>query len=523
MPPKGLFRHIQVTHATFIRRFIVTMTMTTSICWVSIGHSAMQDDTESWFDGISLQEFVEFIRSHNSALKISQNRIQIADEQVIEAQGIFQPILSVSANASRSLQPLSVDDQALGRTPDPYPSNDQTIEVGLSKLLPTGATLGATSRLTREKTGDIDDYQLRSYLGISLNQPLLKGLGNTVVSADINVAKIGAKISQNEASDNDNIIIAQATTLFLDALRTQMLISNLTERLEVLENLREESLRLIEQGRLPQSARLDIQAAIGQVKTLRLDTLQQLDQFKSDMLSFAGSNLSSPSDIKLNTEIIPANPLSPCSLDTCLKQALLNRADYKSQQLRIEQAGINQLKAEDNLRPELDLVVEVGFSEQTDDVDNSFEISHLQSNPDTLLGLEFRTPLWGDESAKAAARRARMETVNAQIEALDLKLSIENDLKAQIAAVDRSGESWREWESISDSYNEQYMLAINSLSQGRGDIVAVLRASEAKLNAKASWDEAKIAHLQAWVRLQASQGLSSQLALNGRLEGVLTQ
>ncbi len=500
---------LQVFHR--LMRPLTTQTaLATYLCIVPL-HASSDLRSSAWADGLSLSEFVGFIQDNNAALQVARNGTQIARETITEEQGIFQPILSMSTRAQRSLQPLSVDDQTLGRTPDPYPSTNQSIEYGLSQLLTSGGTIKGITRLTREKTGDLDDYQLRGYVGVSFDQPLAQGFGEDIVTSDIRLAELGSSIADETLTDTQNSIIAQAITIYLDALRTQLFLENLDARLNVLAALQQESQALIEQGRMSASTQLEIDTAIRQIEALRLNSQQELARFKGNMLSFAGSRLAGVGDFDLDVDAMPKNQLKACELSKCIEYAMANRADLRAQQLRVDQAAISQLKAEDQQRGQMDLVVEVGFSEQASQARDAFDISELESHPDALIGLEIRTPLWGDKAADAAVRRARMERINAELEVQDLKIGIENELSAQRLAVQQTAETSLQWQQMVDTYTEQLAIADSSLREGRGDVMAVLRAREAALNAKASLDDARIAHAQAWVRLMASQGRADEL------------
>ena len=500
----------QVFHR--LMRPLTTQTVLATCLFIVPLHASSDLRSSAWADGLSLSEFVGFIQDNNAALQVARNGTQIARETIIEEQGIFQPILSMSTRAERSRRPLSVDDQqTLRRTLDPYPSSNQSLEYGLSQLLTSGGTIKGITRLTREKTGDLDDYQLRGYVGVSFDQPLAQGFGEDIVTSDIRLAELGSSIADETLTDTQNSIIAEAITIYLDALRTQLFLENLDARLNVLTALQQESQALIEQGRMSTSTQLEIDTAIRQIEALRLNSQQELARFKGNMLSFAGSRLSGVGDFDLDVDAIPKNLLKVCELNSCIENAMTNRADLRAQQLRVDQAAITQLKAEDQQRAQMDLVVEVGFSEQANQANDAFEISELERHPDALIGLEIRTPLWSDKAAAAAVRRARMERINAELEVQDLKIGIENELSAQRLAVQQTAETSLQWQQMVNTYTEQLAIADSSLREGRGDIMAVLRAREAALNAKASLDDARIAHAQAWVRLMASQGLSNQL------------
>ncbi len=463
----------------------------------------------TWADGISLQEFIAFIAENNSALQVARNGNTIAREVITEERGIFQPILSITSRANRSLQPLSVDDQVLQRNIDPYPTSNQTLESSLSQLLATGGTIQGTTRLTREKTGGIEDYQFRGYVGVTFDQPLLQGFGKDVTGADIRLAELGSEIAEQTLVSTQNSVVADAVIVYFDALRTQLFLENLEARLAVLEELRDQSGALIQSGRISASTQLEIDTAIRQVEALRLNARQELARFKANMLIFAGSRLSGISDFELDTNALPSSQLVACELVECIETAMANRADLQAQHIRIEQASITELKATDRQRIEMDLNVELGFSEQSSQVRDAFDISELEGQPDARIALQIRAPL--GRNRDAAVRRARMERMNAELELQNLKVTIENEIVAQRMAVRQTADTWAQWQKMVDTYSEQLAIAKSSLQEGRGDIMTVLRAREARLNAQASLDEARVAHAHAWIRLQASQGQADQL------------
>ncbi|PWL24172.1 MAG: hypothetical protein DCO98_11485 [Altererythrobacter sp. XM-24bin4] len=474
-------------------------------------------DVPNLEDGLSLPEFVSVLQQNNSSIRIASNDIALANAKFEEESAIFEPLLTSSVSVLNSLEPLSVDDQLLGRTPDPYPSKAQNLEVALTKLIKNGSTISLTSRVQREKMGDLRDYQYSSFLGVVLNLPLARGRGENVVMAGINRADLGREIATMTKIDGENTLSARAALLFLDSVGAQQLSDNLAKRISILTNLLSLSKQLIERGRLPTSALFEIENALDQIVAVKSETDQQFARYKNDVLTLAGMRASGKKSFRFDATLLPLHALLPCALDTCIRLALDNRADYQAQLVRNRQADIDVVTAQNKTRPRADLVLELGLSEKAGTLGSSLSAKGLTSNSTVRFGVELELPLRGNSLGKAALRQAMLARENVLIQTQDLRLQIENEIAFQRHSVQSTGEQWTTWQGIAERQNAQFKTERDRFKQGRSDIIQILRAQERALDAQATANKAQIAHAKAWILLMATQGRLREIVKDKRL------
>lgn len=476
-------------------------------------------------DGLSLDEFIALLRNNNGNLRVARNEVAIANSKVQGEQAIFEPSLAISGSLLRSLTPRSLDDQSTtsidgSADATPYSKKTQQLEAAAKTLLQDGTELSFTWRTGRSQVGTLLDYQNTSFTGLTLKRPLGRGAGQDVVMAGIRRAELGVELAQATSREGNNSITAQASTLFLDGLRAQHLVDNIEQRAAVLRRLLGLSEQLIREGLIPASARRDIENALDQINAVKAQTQQQLQRFKTDVLTVAGLSATQRQNFRFDAALLPQSELTPCALQACITEALSLRADYRAQLLREDQADIDVRLARDQNRTKADLSAELGLTEQAERFKDSWSPEGLRQHPSARLGLDIELPMAGNQKAAAALRQATLARENNAIQAQELRLQIENEIHFQREALATTATQWRRWQQIAQRHQAQADLEETRLTQGRGDVLQVLRAQERALDALATVEEARVEHAKAWVRLMAALGkLSTDASLQALLKG----
>lgn len=462
-------------------------------------------------DRLSLDEFVSVLRSNNGRLQVGRNEAAIASSKIQSERAIFEPSLALSGSLLRSLTPRSLDDQSttsINGNADtrPYSQKTQQLEASLQQLLANGTTVAFTWRTARSQVGTLLDYQHTSFTGLTLKRPLARGSGADIVMADIERAELSEAVAQASNQEGENSVTAQASLLFLDGLRAQHLIDNIDQRRALLTRLLGLSDQLIQQERLPASARREIANALDQITAVKAQTEQQLTRFKTDVLTVAGLNAEQSQGFRFDAAVLPRSRLAPCALQACIEEALQARADYQAQLLRERQANIDIRVALDLKRTRADLTAEAGLTAQADRFKSSWAPERMRQHPSVRLGLEVDLPLGGNQKAAAALRQAELNRENSIIQSTELRLQIENEIHFQRQALDSTAAQWQRWQQIAERHQAQAELEETRLNQDRGDVLQVLRAQERALDALATVEEARIEHAKAWLRLMAALG-----------------
>jgi outer membrane protein TolC len=523
-------------HARYLRALLIT---SLGVCSTLTPLAAQTNKTETLAnaaaassrpqlqDGLNLAEFIAALRNNNGGLRVGRNEAAMATSRVKGEQAIFEPSMTIAGSLLRSLTPRTLDDQSTtsfngSADPSPYSKKTQQLEASVKRLLQDGTELSITLRSARSQVGSLLDYQTTSFTGLTLKRPLLRGAGQDLVMADIQRAELGQAIAQVSTQEDDNSTTAQASVLFLDGLRAQHMSDNIAQRVDVLEKLLNLSERLITEGRLPGSARREIENALDQIRAVQAQTQQQLTRFKTDVLTVAGLSAEENPTFRFDASLLPQNALTPCPVHECIRSALTKRADYQAQLLRERQSTIDVRVAQDQTRSRVDLSVELGVTEQAQasKFPGSWSLDGLRQHPSARIGLDIELPLGGNQKGAAALTQAELSRENNAIQSQALRLQIENEIHFQRQALATTATQWQRWQQVAQRHQAQAQLEQTRLEQGRGDVLQVLRAQEQALDARATVEEARVEHAKAWVRLMAALGsLQEGLALNTLFRG----
>lgn len=481
------------------------------VLWGSL-NSASADESPNATEILSLQGLLNAVVESNNSLKMAQLEEVIASEGVTERLEIFEPTLTVRSSVGRTLSPLSVEDQLLGRSPDPYPDNESMLEGEVSKLLKWGTTLSINSSIKRQKTGDLDDYQYRGRAGASLVHPLIRGAGTDITRIDVSIAEVEAKIRTHSSLDQTNAIITQATLIYIDAVNNQLILNKLKSRLEVLTQLKGEISTLINGGRLPLSSALDLEINLTKLANLISTTERDLARLKTELRNLAPKVNLTPDKLQVDISILPTDTSPIPSQQQLYDIAVNTRHDLKTQKLEIKRALLKLERASDMTRDTFNIRLDAGLTNQAETAGGAMSTNDLVSHPEGRISIEYKTLLGDKAGANARFRIAELEKRNAELLLQDQLQILRNEVQSAHSAAVKTEEIWLKTKEISEAVNEQYILASSRITQGRGSIIEALQSKERKLEAAMNEIEASTQYLKALIQLYATQGdLSEQL------------
>ena len=461
---------------------------------------------------LSFREFLNAVLESNRPLLAAQTEGEIAREVVAERLEIFEPTLTVRSSVGRTLSPLSVEDQLLGRSPDPYPDNQSTLEGEISKLLGSGTRLSVHSSLKRQKTGDLDDYQYRGSAGVSLVHPLIRGAGTDITRIDVSIAELDAKIREHSVIDQKNSITSQAAMVYTEAVKNQLIIDKLRDRVEVLTRLKDEVSILITNGRLPATSAIDIEINLNKLDNLISITERDLLRFKTELLNLAPKQNLVPNKMRFDVSILPTHNFPMPSRQQLYNTALHTRHDIKIQKLEIKRAILKLEQASDMARDTLNVRLDAGLSQQTETASGALSLNDMISHPEGKIAIEYKTRLGTKGGANARIKQAELEKRNGELLLQDRLQILKNEVLVSHNAVIQTEKVWAKTRAITESSNEQHYIESSRLAQGRGNIIEVLQSQEKKIEAAMSEIEASTQYMKAMIQLYSIQGdLSDQI------------
>ncbi|MEM8739621.1 MAG: TolC family protein [Planctomycetota bacterium] len=383
---------------------------------------------------LSLDEAVRMAVTGNLDLAVARLLPQIGEEQLTQAAAAFDAVFFLDFN----FQTLDVP-QPAGTIPglaNDIKQENTVLQTGIRQNLVTGGQVQLDTTIARNERIPsffaVDDFYDADVL-VTLNQPLLRGFGRDVATADIVLAR-------NSALDARAQLRQALSELINDVEQTYWNL-NFTQR-QVLIQQRLLDRTIAERDRLQQRADFDVSPvriteANSRVELrkadlirVRADVRNASDALKrllnAPSLPLADETLVLPSDAPVDA------PVSFSLLDS-VTTALEKRAVLEQSLLAIDDAQVQQRLADNATLPLFDLTAALGINGiDEDDAGSAYGEIFDGDFVDYIIGVAFEQPL-GNRSAEALLRQRNFEESQAILayrrDAQDVVLEVKNALR----------------------------------------------------------------------------------------------
>jgi outer membrane protein TolC len=387
---------------------------------------------------VSLDRVIGSVIKNNLDVRTAQFAPAISREQVINANAAFDWVLYGDAtwnNIDRPQQVPIVNGVPLGVGNEQRQQVDSTL--GVRKQLTTGGTLSvqqALSYIDTETSGVSYAPDPAAALGISIgiDQPLLRGAGNEVATAQIKLAENAQKSAVVE-------LRAQLLSRLTEARRVYWRLARVQQELLILQRLVDRGVQVRDQ--LKQREALDatpsqIADAAARVERRRADLLRAQTRLRnaSDTLK----SLMNDPELTLGAEslIIPSDTpvdaaLTISALDS-VQSALASRPEIAKALLETDDAAIRQVVAKNGTLPKLNLNAKTTFSALKDDVASAYDADN--EFIDYIVGATFEVPL-GNRGPEASERAARLDRARSVLKYRDTVRKVVLDVKTSLQSL----------------------------------------------------------------------------------------
>jgi outer membrane protein TolC len=369
---------------------------------------------------MTLERAVKSAVEHNIAVQFARLSPALSEQQVIQAEAAFdwtlysnvtynrqdspqvQTVTGGQVFGQRSLEQQSVQTQAGLRR--------NTISGGRFTIQQDYSYQNSTSNATQTRPDPANNLGWT----IQADQPLLRGFGSDVATAEIRLAR-NAERAAVASLRRDLIRVVS------DTERAYWQLALAQRNLQISERLVQRGLEVRDQIR--QRAELDarparIAAAEARVERRRADVLRAQLQVRaaSDRLKTLMNDPELPvgSEVVVLTSDRALDQPVEFSLADALRSALLRRPEMEQSLLTIDDTSIRQVVAANARLPQLDLRLQARLAALEADPADAFSEVTRGGFVDYLAGLVFEYPL-GNRRADAEFRRRRIERMQAVI------------------------------------------------------------------------------------------------------------
>ena len=424
---------------TVLHRLVCQHLVVLAMCVSSVNLPAQEV-----FQG-TIKDFVLLALEQNQELEVQRISPLIQQETIDEAWGIFDPrIVSEFIHEEKE---TNVDQRtfnslysSLFGPADPtsiYHERNSTYRVGVEGIFDMGTQYQLFLQ-NRKLVNDTNafDSEFTSDTILMLTQPVLKGFGKDVNLAKVSLAKSDLKREKYRLASVVNRMLGDTMVACVELIFAQKNLEVKQESIALAEELYEGNKKTFELGRMSE---IDVLQAEGRVSEAREEELQArtfLIERTNDLKALVVADFAEKQNVdfqvidELNTEY--KLPKTPDLLQTALK----NNADYLAAEQYVESQDIAVKVADNGLKPQVDLIGSVSLNGlDFDDPIDAISDYQNRNKPSWSLGVAVSYPI-GNQSAKAAKRRALLQRRQARMNVSSSKVQLSARLDSAVKIVE---------------------------------------------------------------------------------------
>lgn len=373
---------------------------------------------------IGLRAAVETTLKRDPNIKIQEEQIKFSEGTVLREAGLFDFTLDAAASYGvirtprTELERLSI----AGRTNEVDTVSDVSNQrAAVTKQFRGGPSVSTGVEFNRFHDNLSGEAINRGNVNFVLNVPLLKGLGTAATGAGEKAARVLGEAAALEYGFVAGQRVLNTAVAYWECLGAEANLQTFTSSAARSSNLLERVKQLVSAGEIPAAELRQTEADVAQ-KTAEMKAAQQrffaARQNFGLALGLAGKELDEVPLPEARWPLVETNQVAPnFTGQPVVERSLNRRADYQAAKKNQEAAEILEKAARLNLKPQLDLTMELGYAGLAEGSSYSQFYSSIDprpvNGPNAIGTLRFIYPI-GNKSARGllAQREAlRQQTV----------------------------------------------------------------------------------------------------------------
>lgn len=450
--------------------------------------------------GLSINQAVVTALANNQELVVERLTPEIARTWEPELWSVFDPLLTGAIGYERA---KGEDLRSRGQQFD-FHSDAVVGEAALTKLFPTGTqvVLGASTEV-----GDVSmlDQLIRSRVGLTVTQPLLRGAGTQANLAAVRGARIATQMSEYELRGFAEELVALVEETYWTCRLAKRHVEIFIDAVKVAEDRVQATEQRIAAGTLGETERVAAKAAVAQREEELIDARSEYDTahlLLLKLLNLPGGDLWTRELDLLDWPHVPSERLK--DVDVYVRTALRMRPDLNEARLAVKRGDLEVVRTRNGLLPQLDLFVTLGKSGYADSVAGSWRNLDGDGH-DLMVGLTASYPV-RNRSARAQHTRARVTRRQAEQAVKNMEQLVQWDVRTAYVEVQRATDQIKAAKAARDFFEEVWRAEDIKLGLGRSTNLQVARADRDRVRSHAAVAEAAADYLRALVNLYRLAG-----------------
>jgi len=388
----------------------------------SAARGAVTNQTKS----LTLRECIDRALENNLEIRAQRINPTIGTWGVIGAQGVYDPVLSGSANYQDANTPLDPNEaRSLGLSSLKQDTLDYT--VGLAGKLPTGASYDLFGSSTRTSGDLTSNFVYTGSAGISGTQPLLKNFGFGVNAAVIRIARESKTIAIQNFVQLVMSKISAVSTAYYELVFAIGNHKAAVENRELARQLLDENRKREQVGTMSPLDVIQAEAGVAESEQNVITTERTIKDNENTLKRLICQQVTEFRGVSLVPVDYPLVQMVALDVDESTHTALQMRADYLSALHAVEQQNITVQLDHNQIWPEIDLQGSYAANGRGNTFGTFADRTAGGSTPTWAIGVVASFPL-GNRQARSNYHIAKLD---ADQLLLSLK-SLEQDIVVQV-------------------------------------------------------------------------------------------
>jgi outer membrane protein len=382
---------------------------------------------------LDLESALRLAVSENLALRAGALSPAVANEQLRQARGQFDPELGMSYYRSQESNSQPLD--PFGTRPPNAEVRSDDYQVGLSGQLPWGATYqtGLSSQNQRGSYNSFTDTYY-TFLGVSITQPLLRNFGPQAAMAPVRLARAESEAAKwrYQGLVNDTLT-GTAFAFFRLALARGSL--GVAERSVALgEQLVRDNEKRQERGAMSTQDVLEARARAARRRESLFIGREAVSATENGLKRYLYADAMAVANRPIEPRLPASTPPTAEDLTRWAGMAFATRPDYQEARLGVDQRRIALGLEKSRFLPQVNLVARYGYNGTGPAFSDSLDRVREADSDSYSVGAVVSVPL-PNRAASGRKRAAELELRRAELILADFEQEVRRQLADALAAI----------------------------------------------------------------------------------------
>ena len=497
----------------------LVLVLSLSLFFLNGGVSAASKDSDETVKPLplSLDALIRLVKEKNERIIFQELEWGVSREAVNSEKAIFEPDFVASLqhekNAKRNTAEEFIARSSTlfqGGDPSVFNERNNDYSAAVEGLTPLGTRvrLGYTlqdisSNLTDHVAPGIRQYQ--TFLGGSLEQPLLKNRGIDATTAGIRIAEFEADVAFQGYRQELMGVVFDAASGYWDLVRAQDSLRIRRDSVQHAEVLLKQNREWAKFGRIAETEVLEAEAGLAVRKSLAISAKQDLVSAMNRLRTLFSSSAAHEDATVRAVDPLRVEPVSARLAET-LQKAFELRPEYLSSQKKIKREGIRIAYAKNQRWPQLDLKSSYGINGLDSSADGSWQDAKDREFESWAVGLEFRIPIGGGKKTRSELEAAKKKKQQALLEMKAVEVAVANAADTAVKNLRHAYEQVLKFENAVRLRERLLRVEVARFDAGKSNSRILLEREEDLLEAKEAWLESRVNFKKSELNLGMAKG-----------------